>query len=92
MFADDLKIFERIGSDEDKKNLQEDLDRIYQWCTRNKIPLNLKKCCIIKFSNKTVVNSGNYFINEHRLDEVTEVKDLRLRRVVRLEVYIQCAC
>ena len=42
-FADDTRVNKKISSDEDKKNMQEDLESIYKWANENLMKFNDKK-------------------------------------------------
>lgn len=50
MFADDLKIYRAVRDINDSLLLQDDLKRLYEWSVRNRLPLNLSKCCSITFT------------------------------------------
>ncbi|KAL3281118.1 hypothetical protein HHI36_004340 [Cryptolaemus montrouzieri] len=43
-FADDLKIYTEIRSNEDCQNLQGELMMMHQWCLENKLHLTVSKC------------------------------------------------
>jgi len=43
LFADDFKIFKSVNSISDSELLQNDLVKVGNWCSRNKLPLNLTK-------------------------------------------------
>jgi Reverse transcriptase (RNA-dependent DNA polymerase) len=43
-YADDLKLFMAINNVEDCQRFQDDLDRLQEWCLRNKFDLNVNKC------------------------------------------------
>ena len=47
-FADDLKIFGKPGPE-----LQSDIDYVYEWSVKNRIPLNTDKCVVLHFEAKT---------------------------------------
>ena len=76
MYADDTKLFMRIMSPEDAENFQEDIDRMYDWCTKWKMSLNIQKCATITFSNKVNIASYEYTIDNVKLHRVTTIKDL----------------
>lgn len=56
--------------------LQEDLDRLVDWCQRNGLALNIDKCKYIRFSRSTHLNSQTYSINNKTLEVVTTIRDL----------------
>jgi hypothetical protein len=76
MFADDVKIYHKINIMEDCYELQDDLNQLSDWSTLNKLPFNVKKCCVLSFSRK--VKSINYSYNMRgvELEKVACHKDL----------------
>ena len=50
LYADDLKIFNTVSSLEDCVTLQDSLARICNWCTRNKLYLNVSKCNVMTYT------------------------------------------
>jgi hypothetical protein len=71
-----MKIFKRINSIHDCHLLQQDLDNIEKYCFKNKLDLNISKCCYITFSRKDTIINYNYTLKEAELRKVTEVRDL----------------
>ncbi|CAK1585452.1 unnamed protein product [Parnassius mnemosyne] len=76
LYADDLKICKIVNNNTDQIQLQEDIDRITEWCRQNKMSLNTNKCYHIKFSRKFNKYNSSYNINGVDLAKVDEVKDL----------------
>lgn len=76
LYADDLKLSKTVQNVEDQVKLQEDLDRISDWCELNHMTLNSNKCSHIKFSRKFIKFSTCYHINGSVLNRVDEIKDL----------------
>lgn len=76
LYADDLKIYRRIMSVSDAVTLQRDLDTLSEWCRKNKLYLNINKCCYIHFTNNKTILSFNYQIDNTVIKRVTTVKDL----------------
>ena len=77
LFADDAKFFRIIGCLADCLLLQSDLNKIFAWCTRWKINLNVKKCFTMHFTNKRsnkIVYT--YFFDVRILKNINVVKDL----------------
>ncbi|CAF0763746.1 unnamed protein product [Brachionus calyciflorus] len=60
LYADDNKIFRIHESCLSEKELQFDLDRIVLWSNWWEIPLNDKKCKVIRYGNS--INEPNYQI------------------------------
>jgi Reverse transcriptase (RNA-dependent DNA polymerase) len=75
-YADDLKLFMTINNIDDCVKFQSDLNRLQEWCTKNKFDLNAKKCKTISFSRSKQPINFTYCIGEHELDRVNEIKDL----------------
>jgi hypothetical protein len=48
LFADDIKIWSEIRNVDDCLLLQRDLDNLYDWSVRNRLPFNLKKCTMLQ--------------------------------------------
>lgn len=78
LYADDLKIFRTINDLSDCQKLQDDLDRLLEYCVNNSLFLNLKKCNSITFSKKKNLINFEYTINKNVLTKVDEIKDLGL--------------
>lgn len=76
LYADDLKIYKIIKSDMDCQLLQNDLARFSEYCTANKLHLNLKKCHKISFTKNKKKFNYKYSLNNVTLTEVCELKDL----------------
>jgi len=51
LFADDLKIFRSVNSISDSELLQNNLVKLGNWCSRNKLPLNLSKIFMLGTAN-----------------------------------------
>jgi len=73
-YADDSKVFAGIRNKDDHQNLQDDLDRIYEWSVKWKMEINKEKCHVVHFG-KTNNELGYYFGGEN-LEAVEEEKDL----------------
>ena len=76
LYADDMKVFRRIQSDVDMETLQEDINELYKWCSKNKLKLNINKCTSMSFSRSQYQRQMNYQINDQQLPTVTSVNDL----------------
>jgi Reverse transcriptase (RNA-dependent DNA polymerase) len=75
-YADDLKLFMPIKNIEDCHKFQTDLDRLKEWCARNKFDLNVNKCKVITFSRGKTPIEHVYRIGGNELERVVEIKDL----------------
>lgn len=67
LYADDLKFFCRTDSLRDVVDLQNDLDHLIEWCSVNKLCLNLSKCFHMSYFKslnpiQCSFNIGNYLL------------------------------
>lgn len=76
MFADDLKLYREIHSNDDKMCLQRDINTINDWCDRNKMVLNSSKCFYLNFSRKRNSSHASYFIKNDQVSEISSMRDL----------------
>ena len=73
-FADDHSIVRPIYSELDHKILQQDIQNIFQWTIRNKLPLNLSKCSFMHMTRSISPNfCRSYFMSDGKLDEVDDL-------------------
>lgn len=59
----------------DPIQLQNDIDRVNEWCIANGLKFSILKCCCISFCKKEAIEF-EYTINNESLNIVTSVKDL----------------
>ena len=76
LFADDLKLYAQINTNDDSVNLQNDLNRVLEWSDRNKIAFNVNKCYVMSFTRKKEIFSFDYRMGETVITRVNEFKDL----------------
>jgi hypothetical protein len=76
LYADDMKLTMQIRDVSDISLLQDDLDRLSEWCNANKLYLNVEKCKYMQFLRGKSSCSANYTINDQILQEVTTIRDL----------------
>lgn len=78
LFADDLKIFYKISTLSDAIQLQQDIDKIFNWCARNNLQLNINKCFILSFTRRThsTFQHFNYNINGTAINRINQIRDL----------------
>ena len=76
LFADDLKLYHKILSDDDHKVLQKDLDELSKWCEINDMFLNIDKCFSISFTRNRNRREHVYKLDNVPLKEVTSIRDL----------------
>ena len=75
-YADDLKLFSRINSFDDARNLQCDLGRLTDWCSVNRLSLNLSKCQVMRISQSFSSVSYAYYLVKMHLSGIESVCDL----------------
>ena len=76
LFADDIKIYSKVASISDCRQLQSDLDSFCLWTQRIGLTLNLNKCHSMTFHRKRKHIIFNYSLNGSPLERVSYVKDL----------------
>lgn len=76
MYADDLKIFSTVSSLSDADELQQDLNRLSDWCIANKLFLNITKCCAVTYHRLRKPIAYDYQVNGNILSRRTEMRDL----------------
>lgn len=76
LYADDCKLYRRIGDKNDCVLLQEDISRVVAWCNDYKVSLNIKKCVAMTFTNRSHTIIYPYAINNIELLHVNDYKDL----------------
>ena len=77
MFADDTKIFRRIASYNDAKELQADIAKLEEWSDTWQLRFNYDKCHILtlgKFDN--IHHAQRYVMSGNELEHVFDEKDL----------------
>ncbi|CAD6215467.1 GSCOCG00011207001-RA-CDS, partial [Cotesia congregata] len=76
LYADDMKIYRKINTENDIRVLQQDLDKLYQWCLENKLKLNIDKCAVMMFNRSHGSFPVDYNINGQPLPKPPVMKDL----------------
>ena len=74
MFADDTKIFRCVGSNDDHRALQNNLNLLYEWSVRWQLNFNISKCKHIHLG--PIHGYGPYYLNGVVIDSVDSQKDL----------------
>lgn len=60
LFADDCVVYRAISHISDQEALQDDLDKISQWCATWQLPINIDKSKVISFSRVNTMNCSYY--------------------------------
>ena len=76
-FADDTKLFTAISESQDIMNLKASLKQLEMWFSNWKMPVNTKKCGVLKFSvlHDPNVNTS-YHLFHQELSQKNQEKDL----------------
>jgi len=78
LFADDLKIYANVSSIGDSRLIQDDLDRLSDWCLSNGLKLNTAKCFKMSFSCSNIKINNDYYIAGDQVVEINRCQDLGL--------------
>lgn len=84
LYADDMKIFKKINSINDCYQIQQDLLALEQYCSRNKLDLNVSKCYAITFTHKQDIITYNYQLKGVQLKNVSDIRDLGVTHDTKL--------
>lgn len=76
LYADDLKLYRKIESFHDCLLLQDDFERLSQWCDINSLHLNLSKCQVLTCSLKKIWINYRYNLNNVIIERISQKKDL----------------
>ena len=77
LFADDLKLYTRVGDESDCKNLQEDVEEIERWACENVLEFNPDKCQVMTFGrSRKPIHYAYKIAGGQILKRTTLVKDL----------------
>ena len=72
LFADDTKAFREIQSDEDRQQLQQDINEL--WSKKWQLPFNESKCKVMHYGKTN--RKADYNIGGVKIVEVSEEKDI----------------
>jgi len=73
MFADDTKVSHKICIENDGALIQQVLDSLMEWSKKCHLDFNVEKC---KIMSVKLIFQTEYELNERKLQEVTEERDL----------------
>ena len=79
LYADDLKLYREIKTDEDVETLQTDLDKLYDLTQYSLLKFHPDKCVVMRLMSsrsKKLRPNALYNMDERRLKAVSEEKDL----------------
>lgn len=87
-FADDTKIGNAILTEEERINMQLDLNKITEWSEKWKMPFNVDKCQVLHVGSKN--KKFKYEMKGKELRSTSQVKDLGVIITESLKPSIQC--
>ena len=76
LYIDDLKLYKKINNENDLQLLNDDLQRIIEWNKLNGLEFNEDKCRVMIFSKKLKNSNFKFYIANHELEYVYDIKDL----------------
>ena len=86
LYADDTKIWKQISSEKNCKTLHTDINRLQDWCTDNKMSINIEKCHALtvkatKATNSLLIDELPfskifYFLDDKIIDYSLQERDL----------------
>ena len=76
LFADDVKILKTINNQADCHALQDQINKLMQWCEMNKLELNINKCCVMSYTRAKQPILNAYKIGNECLKRAQETTDL----------------
>jgi len=88
-FADDTKMINRVGNDQEIEYFRADLCSIYLWSIKWQMPFNTDKCKVMHFGYNN--RSITYKLGNKDLEVVKEQKDLGVQVSDNLKVRRQCS-
>lgn len=76
LYADDLKIFLKIKCLNDARKLQDDINNLHDWSSKNYLKFNINKCAHVSYSRARNPLQIKYKIGSDVIDTVSEFEDL----------------
>lgn len=76
LYADDLKIFRIIHTTDDCALLQDDINRVEEWCIINKFKMNISKCKAVTYTRKINPIHHTYTYSSVQLSRTDLIEDL----------------
>ena len=74
LFADDIKLYRRIQSENDIIQLQKDINNLLNWSNTWLLNFNMPKCKVLRIGTSNLPQ--NYTLNGTPLDNVQDMRDL----------------
>ena len=78
IFADDVKLYMKVGLVQDEKLLKEDTESLSKWCRVNYMVLNTSKCAAMHYIRRRLVGNlhPHYLIGSTKIPEVRTICNL----------------
>jgi ribonuclease P/MRP protein subunit RPP40 len=76
MFADDLKLYSAIDTQDDSLTLQQSIDKLAQWADDWQLAINISKCSVLHLGSVSYASNSSYKINGVTLSINPTVLDL----------------
>ena len=77
LFVDDAKVKKQIETEEDVEHLQESMNKLYEWETKNKMKFNGSKFQVLRYGpNEELKNNTMYFTGQME-EVITQFSSLR---------------
>ena len=74
IFADDTKIYRKVTEEQDRLQLQSELDAVSDWSNKWQMPFNADKCTVLHIGNQN--SEGEYTLDGLQLKKTDLEKDL----------------
>ena len=72
LFADNCLLYRIISSPDDCANLQNDLNKVYNWSCSWQMKFNVDKCVALKCCRSNSPVHADYYLDAHRLENVQQ--------------------
>lgn len=77
MFADDIKLAAIIRDFDDTRKMQQDINKVMDWNTANRLHFNDGKCYMFSaYRHHSAFIKADYKMGDHNIDRVEEISDL----------------
>lgn len=76
LYADDCKLAMKIKNEDDARKFQAEIDKLDNWCIKNKLELNISKCAVLNINRTKNKIEKTYKLNVHNIKRESEFRDL----------------
>jgi len=81
-------VFGKVNNNEDSKEMQDDLNTLFNWSQDWQIAFNIDKCKVMHIGRRNL--QSKYFMNNMELEKIQEEKDLGIYVTDDLKWSKQC--